>query len=117
VLHDWITHPESRARLFGVTSTAYRAMAPKDQDAARKVAKQRLEDRFKTIIQRRHDCIHNCDRPWVRLQPLRAGEVVLKVIQDVEFLVRRCDEHINIEYRRFLSDAGCLMATISAAGY
>ncbi len=32
---------------------------------------------------------------------------MLKVIQDVEFLVNRCDEHIDAEFRQFLLDAGC----------
>jgi hypothetical protein len=42
---------------------------------------------------------------------------VPKVIQDIEFLVNRCDEHINAEFRQFLVDAGCLAATITQAGY
>lgn len=50
-------------------------------------------------------------------QPLGKGGTVLKVIQDVEFLVSRCDEHINIEFREFLVGVGCSVATITPAGY
>jgi len=42
---------------------------------------------------------------------------VLKVIQDVEFLVNRCDEHVNSEFREFLVGVGCTVATIAQAGY
>jgi len=50
-------------------------------------------------------------------QPLDKGSTVLKVIQDVDYLVHRCDEHITAEYRQFLVGVGCSAATISQAGY
>ena len=46
-------------------------------------------------------------RPRMRPQELARSGTVLKVIQDVEFLVNRCDEHIDAEFRQFLLDAGC----------
>jgi hypothetical protein len=61
--------------------------------------------------------IHNCDRPRMRPQELARSGTVLKVNQDVEFLVHRCDEHINAEFRQFLQGMGCSPATIAAAGY
>jgi len=117
LLDGWLRHPDAKKRLFGVTVTAYSAMLPKDQDAARRVAKQKLESRFRDIFQRRHDCIHNCDRPRVSPQPLSTMGTVLKVIEDITFLVSRCDEHINTEFRFFLSDIGCTAVTVAAAGY
>ncbi len=42
---------------------------------------------------------------------------MLKVIQDIEFLVNRCDEHIATEFREFLTGIGCSVATINQAGY
>ena len=42
---------------------------------------------------------------------------MLRVIQDVEFLVFRCDEHIDTEFRQFLIGIGCSATTISQAGY
>ncbi len=117
LLDNWITHSDAKKRLFGVTRTGYMAMAPAEKNEARKLANQQLQGRFRDIFQRRHDCIHNCDRPRISPQPLDKGGTVLKVIQDVEFLVYRCDEHINAEFRGFLSDIGCNATTISQAGY
>jgi len=45
------------------------------------------------------------------------GGTGLKVIQDSEFLVNRCDEHIHAEFRQFLTAIGSSAATIAAAGY
>lgn len=117
LLHDWMTRPDARIRLFAVSSADYSALSGPDQHAAREAAIDQFEERFRTIFQRRHDCIHNCDRPRVSPQPLDKGGTVLKVIQDVEFLVKRCDEHINSEFREFLAGVGCSTATITQSGY
>lgn len=117
VLDAWITHPEGKKRLFGITRAAYNALAGAAQQNARRSAKEQMEERFGAIFQRRHDCIHNCDRPRVSPQRLVLGGTVLKVVQDVEFLVRRCDEHINAEYRQFLLRCGCPAAIVTQAGY
>jgi hypothetical protein len=117
VLDAWICHVEAKKRLFGVRGSDFLAMTNPDKETARKEARMQFEGRFKDLIQRRHDCIHNCDRPRVSPQPLSTGGTVLKVIQDVEFLVFRCDEHIKAEFRHFLLDIGCSAATIAAASY
>ena len=36
---------------------------------------------------------------------------------DVDYLVHRCNEHINSEFREFLLGVGCSAATIAQAGY
>ena len=46
----------------------------------------------------------------------RSG-TVLKVIQDVEFLVPRWDQHVNSEFPEFLTSLGCTPATIAQVGY
>lgn len=117
LLDAWVSHPDSKIRLFGVARVDYAAMTDQDRQQARDGAIDQLEDRFRAIFQRRHDCIHNCDRPRMSPQPLDKGGTVLKVIQDVEFLVSRCDEHITSEFREFLVGVGCSAATIAAAGY
>jgi len=117
LIDAWISHPQATKRLFGVTSTAFAASNLAAQDAARRVAKAQLEERFEKIIQRRHDCIHNCDRPKMAPQPLVKGGTVIKVTEDVEFLVSRCDEHINAEFREFLRGCGCPDPIIRQAGY
>ena len=117
LLDAWMSRPDAKSRLFGVTQADYLAMNNTDKNGARKVAIDQFEDRFRAIFQRRHDCIHNCDRPRVSPQPLGKGGTVLKVIQDVDYLVHRCDEHINSEFREFLVGIGCNAATIAQAGY
>lgn len=117
VLDGWILHPDATKRLLATTRGMYGALSAAGKDAARRQARQRLHSRFAGIFQRRHDCIHNCDRPRVAPQPLARAEVVYQVIDDVEFLVRRCDEHINAEFREFLLGLGCTPATVAQAGY
>ncbi|MHC5541360.1 hypothetical protein ACYOEI_24325 [Singulisphaera rosea] len=117
LLENWMSRPVAKVRLFGIRPAAYAARAPQDKHLAREVAIDQLEERFRTIFQRRHDRVHNCDRPRMAPQPLDKGSTVLKVIQDIEFLVHRSDEHINIEFRQFLVDAKCSATTIARAGY
>jgi hypothetical protein len=117
VLDAWIRQKDAKVRLFGITRAAYQALNNDGKELARKQAREQMEDRFRDLFQRRHDCIHNCDRPRMRPQPLATSGTVLKVIQDVEFMVNRCDEHINVEFRHFLVRIGCSAGTIASAGY
>ncbi len=50
-------------------------------------------------------------------QPLDKGDTVLKVIQDINYLVHRSDGHIDVEFRQFLTAVGCSAATIAQSGY
>jgi hypothetical protein len=113
----WISHPDAKIRLFGVSRADYAGMNNTDKQRARESAIEQLEDRFRAIFQRRHDCIHNCDRPRMSPQPLDKGGTLLKVIQDIDFLVTRCDAHISVEFREFLVGIGCSAATITQTGY
>lgn len=117
LLDNWILRPDSKLRLFGVSRANYQAMNDADKHKARENANDQLDDRFRVIFQRRHDCIHNCDRPRMSPQPLDKGGTVLKVIQDIQYLVHRSDEHINDEFHQFLIAIGCSAATIAQAGY
>lgn len=117
LLDGWIIHADATPRMFGVRGAAFAAMSSEQKNAARTLAREKMEGRVRDIIQRRHDCIHNCDRPRMTPQPLSTTSTVLKVIQDVDFFVRRCNEHINAEFRFFLGGIGCNAATIAAAGY
>ncbi len=117
LLDDWIANPLSNKRLFGITRANYAALNPAGKGAARRNAKARMEERFASIFQRRHDCIHNCDRPKVSPQELVKGGTVFRVIEDVEFVVNGCDEHINAEFRQFLLGCGCPPAIVNQAGY
>lgn len=116
-LADWIVHVDAKKRLFGITRAAFNALAIDQRGSAIETAHEQMEDRYRDIFQRRHDCIHNCDRPKVSPQPLPLSGTVVKIIEDVEFLVHRCDEHINVEFREFLLGTGCPAATIAQVGY
>ena len=117
VLDSWIRHPQAKKRLFAITQGVYASRGPADQNAAREMAMDQMEERFSMIIQRHHDCIHNCDRPRMAPQPLVKGGTVIKVIEDVEFLVNGCDEHMSGEFRQFLLGCGCPPAIVAQAGY
>ena len=117
LLDAWIAHGDSKVRLFGVSSGDYAATTGASRAEARRDARTQFEERFRAIFQRRHDCIHNCDRPKVAPQPIQKVGTVIKVIRDIEFLVARCDEHIQVEFRQLLVEIGCSPATIALAGY
>ncbi len=68
------------------------------------------------IVQRRHDCIHNCDRPKVKPQNISIG-TVRRVIDHVDFVVTRCDEHIEREFPKFLKECGFARSTVAQVGY
>ncbi|MFO0968765.1 MAG: hypothetical protein U0793_24680 [Gemmataceae bacterium] len=116
-LPTWIVHPDAKKRVFGITRAAFLALAENERGMAVDGAREQMKDRYQELFQRRHDCIHNCDRPRVSPQPLQLGGTVLKVIQDAEFLVRRCDAHINAEFREFLLATGCPAPIVAQAGY
>lgn len=113
----WIGKPGAKTRLFGITPATYNALLAVDQRSRVDDAWVQMQERYRNVFQRRHDCIHNCDRPKVSPQPLTRAGTVVKVIQDVEFLVTHSDDHITSEFRVFLAGLGCTLATIAQAGY
>ena len=118
LLPSWIVHEGvGHRRLFGISAARFNALSTNLRRQALAEAQEQVENRFRVIFQRRHDCIHNCDRPKVKPQPLVAGDAVLWVIEDVEFLVRRCDEHLNGEFRQFLLGIGCPGSIVGQVGY
>jgi hypothetical protein len=117
LLPNWIAHPNATRRLFGISGAAFAPLAGNDRQQALRLARDQFEDRFEALIQRRHDCIHNCDRPRMAPQPLSSTRAVRRVADDVEFLVRRFDEHCNVEFREFLLGLGCPVPIVNLTGY
>lgn len=117
LLHGWMIHPDAKSRLFDISNAAYAALTEPAKQLARERAMDQFAERFRDIFQRRHDCIHNCDRPRMAPQALGNSGTVIRVIQDIDFLIHRCDEHINSEFREFLLNAGCAPTTIAQSGY
>jgi hypothetical protein len=104
-IEGWILHRNAKSRLFGMTSTAYRALNNQQKNAARKDALDQFNELFGEIFQRRHDCIHNCDRPKIALQPI-SEVAVEKKLQDVEFLVCRAHDALTAEFPIYLRTLG-----------
>lgn len=108
---SWIAHPAGKIRLFGVTPGQYQALpTAAAKTAARKDAIERFETRFEEIFQRRHDCIHACDRPKVAVQDITAAQVQ-KTIDDIDFLVVRCHDALVAEFPEYLRGLGFNGAT------
>jgi hypothetical protein len=116
-LDSWLSASGNRKSLFGVTQAEYLAMSPQLKGKARADARDRMLDRIGEIVQRRHDCIHNCDRPDNAPQNIGSTGSIKRVINHVSFVVRRSDAHINKEFPLFLKDAGFSGVTINALGY
>lgn len=106
----WILHPQSRVRLFGVSSSQYRSSNAHVKTQLRIRALEQFEEHFSQIFQRRHDCIHNCDRPRIALQPINSTSV-RKTLEDIEFLVSRCHEAFHAEFPVYLNTLGFSAAT------
>lgn len=117
-IETWINDPASTARLFGITKAKFGAIpAGKDKNKAIKNAKSHMEDkRFKKVFQRRHDCIHNCDRPRSAPQnPIDPGTVA-NALRDIEFLVSRCHVALVAEYPKYLKELGFNATTRNQVG-
>jgi hypothetical protein len=102
-IERWILHPHAKRRLLGTSAVDYRSSA--NQKNLRQDAIKEIEKRFRIIFQRRHDCIHNCDRPKVAIQAI-ASPKTTKVLDDVEFFVNRSHEDVTGEFRRWISSLG-----------
>lgn len=117
VVDAWIASPHATTRLFGTRQALYKNLNGQDRQKAREKASKQMKSRYNMIAQRRHDCIHNCDRPKVALQPVGTPDAVLKVVKDVEFLVNQCDRHIDAEFKEYLVGLGCNAVTLNQLGY
>jgi hypothetical protein len=104
-IEAWILHPDMRQRHFGMSQHAYQHTPAADKDKAKKKALEAFGRRMQSVFQRRHDCIHNCDRPRSALQSINP-DVTLKAIDDVGFLVGRCIHHLRDEYPQYLTGRG-----------
>jgi hypothetical protein len=129
VVDTWIGRPGATRRIFGISRADYttqmaaaNALADanarrRSQQGLRNNAAGALKRRFTQLIQRRHDCIHNCDRPRSSLQRVRSAESVRRVLNDIAFLVTNVEQHVAAEFRQFLLGLGCTAQTINQVGY
>lgn len=111
----WILHADAKQRHFGINRTTYRALTPAQKGPARKSALEQFSARLDIIFQRRHDCIHNCDRPKVALQTITDSSAE-KALQDVGFLVTRCHDALAAEFPEYLRTLGFSGVTRNRVG-
>lgn len=107
---SWIGDPQVKHRHFGTSAAQLAATDPADLVEKKEKALTHFESKFITIFQRRHDCIHCCDRPKMAVQTINLL-AVQKKIEDVEFLVNRCHAELAARFPLYLDDMGFSAAT------
>ncbi len=117
VMDRWAARPTATRRVLGIARANYLALRDDDLQERRGRSVLALKGRFRVIVQRRHDCIHNCDRARVSPQRLDSAGTVMNVTRDIEFLAAAFDEHVNTEFRVFLAACGASPADIRSVGY
>ena len=110
LIPTWVGRTGATARVFGIAPANYIA-------AGHGAANDSLVRRFEDIVQRRHDCIHTCDRPANQPQPINSPGTVVNVIKDIEFIVENSDVHIDAEFRTWLRGCGFSTITVNQVGF
>ena len=122
LFHDvvvaWVAAAPAKDRIFGIAPAIFAGLTPQQKSARRHLFIDALRERFDDgIFQRRHDCIHNCDRPRISPQRLDRAGTVRNVIRDVAFFGEQLDAHFENHFRAFLKHLGFSAATIQAAAH
>jgi hypothetical protein len=114
----WVLHADWQQRLFGINKTDYRRLAANDLTTGRTNASNHFGKRYEYIFQRRHDCIHNCDRPKSAIDTthIRSADYVGRVLFDITFLATRCHEEFLSEFPTYLTDLGFNAVTRNRVG-
>lgn len=116
VLEKFISDKNPPIRMVGINRQRYRSLKQNQKNKVLVEARNRMVDRLNSICQRRHDCIHNCDRPKLSIQGISAG-TCKRAIDDVESIVLFCDTHFENEFNDYLSHVGASASTKNAVGY
>ncbi|EDY84177.1 hypothetical protein VDG1235_3807 [Verrucomicrobiia bacterium DG1235] len=115
-LEGWMTHGRATNRVFGIARSDFLHLSGTDRISAIKNGNKQLNSRYKVLFQRRHDCIHNCDRPKVAPQAIARIGSIKNMINDIEFLVDRCHDELYSEFPRFLNRCGFSAVTRNQVG-
>jgi len=83
-----------RMRLTGFRRSGYQGLTGKAKSDAPRKAQGAVLARMGEIVQRRHDIVHNCDRPKTAKQPLTLSAAG-KMIADVNDFVVIFDKHLD----------------------
>lgn len=83
-----------RKRLTKYTPTTIAGLTGKALDAANKAATATFKRRISSIIQLRHDWIHNCSRPKVAITKITKLQT-FSAIRDIDTFICELDTHIE----------------------
>lgn len=84
----------NRKRLTGINQAELAAVPANKRTDAQKKAVAALLRRIGSIVQRRHDIAHNCDRPKVALQIIDEPRTK-KMLADIKSFVTILDDHLT----------------------
>ena len=83
-----------RKRLAGIKRSEYGALSGQARADGPKRVSAAVLRRIGEIVQRRHDVVHNCDRPRTAKQPLSLSKAKT-MLTDVEDFVLILDDHLE----------------------
>jgi hypothetical protein len=84
----------NRKRLTGIRKADYVALTGKAKGEGPKKVSASVLGRMGEIVQRRHDIVHNCDRPKTAKQRLTLGQAKA-MLADVHDFVKILDQHLD----------------------
>jgi len=84
----------NRPRLTGTNQADFTAKTGKDKQKAREKAAAAVLRRIGVIVQRRHDVVHNCDRPKTAIQGITRS-AASKMIADIKSFATILDDHLE----------------------
>lgn len=84
----------NRKRLTHYTAAEFATVPAQQKDKALRKARGTLTERIGIIIQRRHDIVHNCDRPRQAVTSLTQAAAT-KMIRDVRDPIEILDSHLE----------------------
>jgi hypothetical protein len=85
----------NRKRLAGYRKNEYAALTGEEKAEGPKAVSANVMKRMGEIVQRRHDVVHNCDRPKTAKQPLTLGQAKA-MLADVHDFVKILDRHLDV---------------------
>jgi hypothetical protein len=83
-----------RKGLTGITNTEFQSFQGKTKTKARDKAAAAVLHRMGSIVQRRHNIVHNCDRRRTALEGVTVAEAK-KMLRDIELFIVVLDEHLD----------------------
>jgi hypothetical protein len=84
----------NRKRLAGYRKAEYNALMGEAKSKGPKNVTNNVMTRMGDIVQRRHDIVHNCDRPKTAKQRLTLGQAKA-MLADVHDFVTVLDQHLD----------------------